>query len=173
MMQFAHPKVARPKTRAFWPWIFRCWTMQAGVKANSKLMPSASYLEQDNYDSMITIYIVSDIVSPHVKERVWDIPLQQYIHCLTNLKIRNWNFRLNITLWQNNLEMIRIRSYSMKRRIYVNPAEEQSAFSVVTWSTVWKECYKWNRINLFTWSKCYYHLFSLFLRICLAKYSAC
>ena len=42
MMQLTHPKVVQPKLEAFRPQVWLCWVTAASVKANSKLMPSAS-----------------------------------------------------------------------------------------------------------------------------------
>ena len=44
MLQLAHPKVAMPKPRAFRPRVCLYWIVPFSVKANSKLMPSASTL---------------------------------------------------------------------------------------------------------------------------------
>ena len=41
-MQLTHSKVAQPKQEALWPHVCLCWIVLTSIKANSKLMPSAS-----------------------------------------------------------------------------------------------------------------------------------
>ena len=83
MIKSADPNVIQPKPGAFRPQFCLCWTLPASIKANRKLMLSASTPEQERVLCLLTVFLVT----PPDEERVWDIAFQHIENFLTSYNI--------------------------------------------------------------------------------------